>query len=242
MRTKSLNGQKIAELRHFTGTSQARFAAMLGVSKDTIISVENGRNRLSASLARRLRFATGVNNLELLEGTGKLLDYTGNSYTSKSFTKWLAKFPELKGTKAERDTLALASLDFLKGWMELIFVAATRSGTGGLNRFPNVFRSLEEWMVTTCAEFKLGNEIASVLEEWGQKPKGLTVSVKALRADKQFAKRMGFKDSKRYRNSDAIPSPYDWLPTWRTQILELRNPKPYNREALGDHMIFYSFA
>src|ERR1039457_1366000 len=81
MRTTSLNGQKIAESRHSTGMSQARFAAMLGVSKDTIISVENGRNRLSASLARRLRFATGGNNLALLEGTGKLLEYHGNSYT-----------------------------------------------------------------------------------------------------------------------------------------------------------------
>jgi hypothetical protein len=94
---------------------------------------------------------------------------------------------------AERATLALASLDFLKGWIELILVASTRSGATGHNRFPNVLKSFEEWMKTACVEFKLGNEIKTVLREWGYDFDVLDVSVESLRADKKFAKHRASK-------------------------------------------------
>jgi hypothetical protein len=96
-------------------------------------------------------------------------------------------------------------------------------------------------MKTACVEFKLGNEIKTVLREWGYDFDVLDVSVESLRADKKFAKRMGFKDSKKYKNSDRIPFPRDWLQSWRMLIGELKNPHPYNREAAGDHTIYHTF-
>lgn len=243
MKPKPLYARRVAELREFTGMSQVQFAAMLGVSRETIISVENGRNRLSRGLAKRFRFGAGVDDSELLDGRRMLLDMDGNPYSADSFRRWQDQYPELKdGTqKSERDRLALASFDFLKSWIELIFIAATRSGVGGRNRFPNVLKSLEAWMEEVCLECKLGNEIKTVLEEWGHSVKPLTVSVKALRADRRLAKLVRFKDSKRYKDSDTIPAPYDSFYHWRFLVFELKNPRPYKREAAGDHTMYYSF-
>src|ERR1035441_8280186 len=63
-RTKN-PGQLVAKLRKVIGKSQTQFAAMIGVSKHTIISVENGRiKQLSKDLARRIQIATGAEILD----------------------------------------------------------------------------------------------------------------------------------------------------------------------------------
>jgi DNA-binding XRE family transcriptional regulator len=85
----------VAKLREILGKTQAQFAVMLGVSRDTIVSVENGRNRLRPGLAARIHIATGVNQVNLLENTGVLM--TGDQdpygrgiseYTRESFEEW----------------------------------------------------------------------------------------------------------------------------------------------------------
>src|SRR5664279_3551381 len=65
MNTRKHSGRLVAQLRKTIGKSQAQFAAMIGVSKHTIISVENARNKLSKKLARRIQMATGA---EILNG------------------------------------------------------------------------------------------------------------------------------------------------------------------------------
>ena len=66
MKTK-LN-QTLWELRRILGLTQAEFATMIGASKDTVASWDAGRNRLSLAFARRIAFATGVDEGSLPEG------------------------------------------------------------------------------------------------------------------------------------------------------------------------------
>jgi len=147
-------GHKLAEFRRQIGKSQSQFAAMLGVSKHTIISVENGRNRLSPKLARRIRIATGApveneSNLEFLDWWVK----------EKRFDKWREQF------KSDEKT-AQARFDGLAYWIGLVFKAAGRPGVAGnRDRLPAVYLSLVEWLDETRTTFKLENEIDDLLEQ-----------------------------------------------------------------------------
>ena len=69
---KTRPNQAIKKLRQIIGQTQAELAAMIGASKDTVVSWELGRNRLSRQFAGRLSFATGVAAEALLRGRGPL--------------------------------------------------------------------------------------------------------------------------------------------------------------------------
>ena len=57
---KTRANEAIRQLRRIIGRTQGEFAAMIGASKDAVASWETGRNRLSRQFARRIAFATGV--------------------------------------------------------------------------------------------------------------------------------------------------------------------------------------
>ena len=63
------------ELRKIIGRTQGEFAAMIGASKDAVASWETGRNKLSRQFARRIAFATGVEEGALVRGSGPLRCY-----------------------------------------------------------------------------------------------------------------------------------------------------------------------
>jgi transcriptional regulator with XRE-family HTH domain len=52
--------EAFVNLRKATGKSQTKFAAELGLSKHTVISVENLRNGVSAEMQRRVFDRTGA--------------------------------------------------------------------------------------------------------------------------------------------------------------------------------------
>jgi len=60
-------------LRQILDQTQTEFAATIGVSKDAVASWENGRNDLSASFARRIALATGVDDQTLVQAEPPLL-------------------------------------------------------------------------------------------------------------------------------------------------------------------------
>jgi DNA-binding XRE family transcriptional regulator len=172
-------GRKLAEFRRQIGKSQSQFAAMLGVSKHTIISVENDRNRLSPKLARRIRIATGApveseSDLEYLDWWAK----------EKRFDTWRQHF------KSDEET-AQTRCDGLAYWIKLIFRAAGRPGiAGNRDRLPAVYLSLVEWLEETCTAFKLEREIDDILE---QEPHWLSEQLWTdvqLRVDAESAKRV----------------------------------------------------
>ena len=95
MKTKP--NKSVRELRKTIGQTQAEFAAMLGASKDTVVSWELGRNKLSPQFARRIWFATGAESETLLRGRGGVTSagypaerqpYTAKTFAQHRKTNW----------------------------------------------------------------------------------------------------------------------------------------------------------
>src|ERR1039458_943391 len=170
MKTKP--NKTVAKLREILGKTQAQFAVMLGVSRDTIVSVENGRNRLRPGLAYRIHIATGVNQVNLLENTGVLM--TGDQdpygrgiseYTRESFEEWRNNVFYEGDDPAGRKKTAQYFFDHLKGRIEVLLIAATRPGLKGRDRFPAVMQSLEGWIAAVYRGFEVAKEGDEVLRE-----------------------------------------------------------------------------
>ena len=148
--------QKLKNLRDVIEKSQSQFAAMIGVSKHTIISVENKRNQLSPGLAQKIYLATGAN---LHPDVMHWVAVPEENYTKKDFDEWRSNF------FPSDDKTARAQFDRLKFWVELVFRAAVRSNVAqNRDRLPAVCLSLIEWLENTSKEFKLGSEIDEILE------------------------------------------------------------------------------
>ncbi|HIF09348.1 MAG TPA: XRE family transcriptional regulator [Sneathiellales bacterium] len=63
----SVNRHVLAALRNVIGLSQKKFGELCGVTRDTILSIETGRLKLSEKLATRIAEETGVTMNWLLE-------------------------------------------------------------------------------------------------------------------------------------------------------------------------------
>jgi transcriptional regulator with XRE-family HTH domain len=222
MKTKP--NKTVAKLREILGKTQAQFAVMLGVSRDTIVSVENGRNRMSPGLAARIHVATGVSKSDLLENTGKLTTgadepYTcaKTEYTRESFRKWCEDvFGTDPSNPVGRKQAAQFFFDHIKGRLEVLLVAATRPGLKGRDRFPAVIQSLESWIQYAYEEFELANEVDEVLREETSMPISNRLSVGILRdiVKQSNPMKFKFKDSKKYKDSDIIDVDYDDYEKW----------------------------
>lgn len=149
-------GRSVATLREVIHKSQSQFAAMLGVSKHTIISVENGRNGLTPNLARRMYIATGVS---LLKDLFHFVHTPGKNYLREDFESWRSSY------YPGNDKTAKQQFGRMQFWIELLFKSAAKSGTAGnRDRLPALHLSLVEWLETARKEFKLESEIDETLE------------------------------------------------------------------------------
>jgi DNA-binding XRE family transcriptional regulator len=150
-------GLMVAKLRKIIDKSQSQFAAMLGVSKDTFVSVENGRNKLSWNLARRIYIATGAN---LSKEVLRVTQTPGENYFQKDFIKWRSSYYPVTLQTAKNQ------FDRMQFWVETVFKAAAKPGlAGNRDRLPAVHLSLVEWLENARNDFKLETEIDEVLEE-----------------------------------------------------------------------------
>ena len=155
-RTEKHAGRLVAELRRIIGKSQSQFAVMLGVSKDTIISVENARNDLSRNLAKRIAIATGADLIQSkLESP-----FSRAPYTRADFDRWRKKYSQ--STEAQ----ALQQFKEMQTWLKVIFLAAAKSGrAGNRDRLPALSLSLAEWLDQAREQFQLKDEIEDVLND-----------------------------------------------------------------------------
>jgi DNA-binding XRE family transcriptional regulator len=203
-------GPLVAQLRKTIGKSQTQFAAMIGVSKHTIISVENGRNQLSPKLAKRIQAATGAeildvnirfapfgNNPRFVGGTRlsqAVLDFTRQRwdgtgkydkiYTREDFEQWRKNFYSCND-KTARDQFGK-----IKIWIEYVFRAAVKPGPAGMrDRFPAVYQSLIDWLNETQELFKLMPAIDEILENETRDQGEVCMSIDSLLADPKEAKR-----------------------------------------------------
>jgi transcriptional regulator with XRE-family HTH domain len=200
-------GRMVAKLRKIIGKSQSQFAAMLGVSKDTIISVENGRNQLSKKLEARITITTGANFRKDGWSNG-LEDYT------------LERFNDFRKEFHESDEETKANIDDVKFWIETIFRAARKSGVGGnRDRFPAVYYSLLEWFRDTRENFRLGPEMEAILEDETRFIKRECEYVGTLKVDNELAEKFAtivgieYKNLKKelgkYRDQDLMMIKYE---------------------------------
>jgi DNA-binding XRE family transcriptional regulator len=152
MKSHKNAGRSVAELRKIIGKSQSQFAAMIGVSKHTVISVENRRNRLSRNLSNKIKVATGSDLLHVKPAKPV--------YTLDAFNRWRGKYyPSDEAT-------ARMKFDKLQLWVKVVLLAAAKSGPGGnRDRLPAVCLSLIEWLEATRTIFKLQREIDDVLSD-----------------------------------------------------------------------------
>src|SRR4051794_4616797 len=188
----------IRELRKITGRTQGEFAAMVGASKDAVVSWEVGRNQLSESFAHRIAFATGVEAKSLLRQKGPLLGrgFAGRlvPYTRELYEK------HMKSRIGRSD--AASARGHLKNCveaLELLFLAAAEPVRGNKGqRLPSVVQSFMQWCEATRKDFHLEKGIDQQLKErvskftlthtWGQ--------WRAMKKEDPDACRfMGFKDN-----------------------------------------------
>lgn len=140
-------GRLTAKLREVIEKTQSQFAVMLGVSKDTIISVENGRNQLSWNLAKRIYIATGAN---LLKDLFPFTHSPGENYFRKDFEKWLSNYYPGNSQTAKDQ------FNRMQFWIETLFKAAAKPGVAGnRDRLPALHLSLVEWLESARKDFKL---------------------------------------------------------------------------------------
>jgi len=170
---KNKPNKSVANLRNIIGKTQEQFSVMLGVSKDTIVSIENGRNRLTEQQAWRIYAATGASLTELARGSGAVkiggsepYPRRSKDYTADFFNKWRKDFLELADDSYEaRERAALKFFDDMKDWIEILFVAAMLPGHKGKDRFPALLHSLDEWIDSTYKGFQLQKQVDEVLKK-----------------------------------------------------------------------------
>ncbi len=225
MKTKA--NQAIRELRKTIGQTQGEFAAMIGASKDAVASWETGRNKLSDQFARRMAFATGVDEDELLRGRGPLtcyVPYTGH----EPFTA--AAFERYRGTYWGRsdDKSAQRHYKNCADALWLLFMAAARPGGGKIrHRLPGVLDSFIQWCQRTREDFLLEPQIEDQLRQRKSKLV-LSRSYGQWRAmqkeDPKVIRLMGFKDDPRKDDEEELCLEADTIPIWRPGY-PMRGPK-----------------
>jgi transcriptional regulator with XRE-family HTH domain len=157
-KTKRKN-DTLRQLRRILAQSQSEFAQMIGATRDTVASWENGRNRLTRDAAQRIMYATGAWPHSLLNGP-PILDCNLEPYKPESLAAW----------KREGKYCSVSAADALYGQsadaLWLVFTAAARPGPGKLkHQFPALWWSFTEWLKQVAREFKLHDRIDALLKD-----------------------------------------------------------------------------
>ena len=211
---------------------------MIGASKDTVASWETGRNNLSATFARRIACATGVDGNLLLSGSGALI--TGSVFDQpKAFTaEDFKRYRETAWGRSDEEA-ARQHLAHCVDALELIFLAAAsgenpksegrnpkeirnpKSELGEAEkircRLPGVLDSFMQWCEGTREDFQLGPQIDEALKQRTFKM-GVTMTYgewrRMYRGDPAALKAAGFKDNPRKKDSEELRLEMEAAPGW----------------------------
>ena len=225
---KTTPNKSIRELRQTLGQTQAEFAAMIGASKDTVVSWELGRNKLSPQFARRLWFATGAETETLLHGRGGVTTSghpaTRQPYTAETFAQ------HRKTNWGRSDEAAVGhhlrhSVDALR----MLFLAAVRPADGQDRRqLPAVLASFSQWCEQTREDFQLAEQIEAQLAQ-RQFQIGQTRTYGWWRAQHKEApavyEAVGFKDDPTKSDDEELFVGHKAVPDW-TPGACMRGPIP----------------
>ena len=215
MTIKKTRYNNVQALRKIFGQTQAEFAATIGVSKDAVVSWENGRNPLSAGFARRISHATGV-DVESLQGTGELLVYLAQP--KRDFTLAEYKLHRKKYWENSNQNSALRLLGPCKDALELIFRAAAKAGEEAETLpLPAVLDTFVQWCRQTEKDFQLIRQIdAQLAERKGELT--ITRSYGQWRAEAKsnpdMTRKFGFKDNPKRDDQEPLTLSMETTPVW----------------------------
>jgi transcriptional regulator with XRE-family HTH domain len=231
---KTRTNQALWDLRRMLGLNQGEFAAMIGASKDAVASWDSGRNRLSMSYARRIAFATGVDEESLLKEKGPptvTVPLAGRRpYTAEDFAHH-------RGTVRGRSDAAGARhhLEHCADTLRLILMAAAGSGReASRQRLPGVLHAFIEWSQGVRRDFKLGEAIDAQLEKRTAKSK-MKLSYgewrSLARGQEAWLKELGFRDDPRKRDEELLELEVAMRPGW-SPGRRMRVPNAFVTEVL----------
>jgi transcriptional regulator with XRE-family HTH domain len=210
IRKKARRNEAIAALRKVLDLSQAKFGTMIGTNRDTVVSWECGRNRLSDAFAWRIEMATGCERRCLLRGRAEIAGFFNQPYTRAYFDDFR------KGLQKSDGATVQYYLDIGADNLALILQAASMPGQHNKNRLPAVWASFVQWVSETEKNFKLQPELDTVLSQ-----RRLRMSDQANYGDFRLRSRSAawqkcwkFKDDKRKPDSAPITLTTETHPAW----------------------------
>jgi transcriptional regulator with XRE-family HTH domain len=226
MKTKPYH--PIRELRKILGQTQAQLAVTLGVSKDAVVSWENGRNPLSAPMGRRIALVTGVDETTLHKTKGPLL--TRGTSPKRAFT--LEEFQRYQKTfwgKTPEAAVRRRS-EPCADTLELLLLAAAKAGEGEAgNRLAGLLDAFVQWCHQAREDFDLGAAIDAELAKRTREME-LTQTYAAWRrmakAEPGRARMMGFKDDPKRDGQEVLTLRTETVPLWAPgESMRARMPK-----------------
>ncbi len=212
---KKTSSQGIRELRHLLDLTQAEFAAVIGASKDAVVSWEVGRNPLSETFARRIGHATGVDP-KSLTGKGPLRVYlspTRETYTVAAYENHRKEhWGNASGKGAERQMKLCADA------LGILLRAAAKAGAGSTPLvLPAVVDSFVLWCRQTEEAFQL---IQPIDEELAQRKGRLELTKtygqwrEMAKTDPTLARQFGFVDKPKIADGEALSLVMETIPVW----------------------------
>jgi transcriptional regulator with XRE-family HTH domain len=216
MKTKP--NHAIRALRDILDQTQSEFAAMIGVTRDAVVSWELGRNKLSRKFARRIALATGVDEKVLLRGRApvvlyhpfkKNLPFTAQTYQEHRKSYW-GRTDEAAARHHSRNCADA---------LELLFLAAARSREGqAACRLPAVVDSFVAWCRETGKDFQLEPDIQALLGRRKHKvPLTHTYGEwrRTAKEDPSVARIWGFRDDPRKSDNESLSLEAELAPIWQ---------------------------
>jgi DNA-binding XRE family transcriptional regulator len=215
MKTKP--NKALKELRRVIEKTQGEFAAMIGASKDTVVSWERGRNGLSETFARRISLATGVEAKGLVRGTLPLMSYIAlagrEPYTAQRFEQHRETYWGRSDEEAARQHAGNCA-----DALELLFVAASEPEHKVRYRLPAVVDSFIEWCERAREDFHLE---AGIEKQLGKRKSKVVITHRysewrrMQKEDPGACRFMGFKDDPRKGGEECLTLTAEGIPIWR---------------------------
>lgn len=221
----------LRDLRNCLNMTQPAFAKFVGCSAITIQRIENRTLKMSHILADKILEATGVNPSELAAGR-KAVDVKGNSFTKQSYEdyqKWILD----SGHSVEYYQSQLVR------FVELLLISSERAGQAKLH---SVVAALQNAFAKIAEDFDLTKNINGFLIEKGLIRKR-TYLVRDLRKFPEYARRIEFKDNKRFKPNKRIKFdiPNGWLADFDQLVEQPVFPKDVERKlADKDYIIDFN--
>lgn len=221
---KKYSNDAIRVLRKTIGLTQAEFAVMIGASKDAVVSWELGRNKLSATFARRIALVTGVDGRMLHGGVSVPFSQDGHIYTAADFEK----HQQTEWGRSD-EASARQQLEHCVDTLELLLLAAVRpDGERIRQRLPGLMDSFMQWCESAREDFKLGPEIDQQLGQRRLKV-GMTQEWRDWRAmargNPEGLKANGFVDDPLKGDKEALRLEPEMVPGWAPGR-SMKWPKP----------------